>query len=125
MSFGDEFLDNLLPPQEEEGKLRVRVLPGEEPGSASFQIDDEDHTLGNALRYMIMKNPHVEFCGYSIPHPSESVMNIRIQIYPEYEEETRPVDALMKGLDDLRDLCDVVEEKFVAARDSFNEEQGV
>lgn len=41
----------------------------------------------------------------------------------EYEDETRPVDALMKGLDDLRDLCDVVEDKFVKARDEFNAQQ--
>jgi len=47
----------------------------------SFQIENEDHTLGNALRYIIMRNPEVEFCGYSIPHPSEAKMNIRIQTY--------------------------------------------
>jgi len=105
--------------EQDEEPLRIKVLPGEEPGSASFQIEDEDHTLGNALRYMIMKNPQVELCGYSIPHPSENVLNIRVQIYPEFEDETRPIDALMKGLDDLNDLCNVVTEKFTAARDSF------
>lgn len=26
-------------------------------------------------------SPDVEFCGYSIPHPSESKLNIRIQTY--------------------------------------------
>jgi DNA-directed RNA polymerase subunit L len=26
-------------------------------------------------------SPEVEFCGYSIPHPSEPLMNIRIQTY--------------------------------------------
>lgn len=24
-------------------------------------------------------SPHVEFCGYSIPHPSDSLVNLRIQ----------------------------------------------
>jgi DNA-directed RNA polymerase subunit L len=28
-------------------------------------------------------SPDVEFCAYSIPHPSENVMNIRIQTYSE------------------------------------------
>jgi DNA-directed RNA polymerase subunit L len=28
-----------------------------------------------------MKNPDVEFCGYSIPHPSEAKLNLRIQTY--------------------------------------------
>jgi DNA-directed RNA polymerase I and III subunit RPAC2 len=36
-------------------KDRVRVLPGSTETAASFQIDGEDHTLGNALRYVIMK----------------------------------------------------------------------
>lgn len=100
-------------------EILIKVLPGEGPGCASFEIKDEDHTLGNALRYMIMKNPMVELCGYSIPHPSENHLNMRIQIYPEYENECRPVDALMKGLDDLYDLCEVVQEKFTEARDKF------
>ena len=29
-------------------------------------------------------------------------------------------EVLRKGLDDLADLCDVVEDKFTAARDEFN-----
>jgi DNA-directed RNA polymerase I and III subunit RPAC2 len=28
-------------------------------------------------------SPEVEFCGYSIPHPSEAKMNVRIQTYGE------------------------------------------
>ena len=30
-------------------------LPGASDTSASFEFENEDHTLGNALRYMIMK----------------------------------------------------------------------
>lgn len=40
--------------------------------STTFVIGNEDHTLGNSLRYYLQKNPEVEFCGYghlSI-HPS-------------------------------------------------------
>lgn len=76
---------------------------------ASFQINDEDHTLGNALRYIIMKNPDVEFCGYSIPHPSESHLNLRIQTYGA----STAVEALQKGLNDLMDLCNAVEDRFM------------
>lgn len=73
-------------------------LPGASDTAASFEFEEEDHTLGNALRYMIMKkyidppqnnafaakcpcSPEVELCGYSIPHPSEAKMNLRIQTY--------------------------------------------
>lgn len=52
----DTEFDHTLPlvePAENEEPM-ITVL-SEEPGSASFQITDEDHTLGNALRYVIMK----------------------------------------------------------------------
>ncbi|KAJ4366850.1 RNA polymerase subunit AC19 [Neocucurbitaria cava] len=94
---------------------RIRVLAGATETAASFQFDGEDHTLGNALRYIIMKNPDVEFCGYSIPHPSEAKMNLRIQTYDGVSVYT----VLEKGLEDLMAMCDVVEEKFTVARDEF------
>lgn len=92
---------------------RIRKLDGSTDTAASFQIDGEDHTLGNALRYLIMKNPEVEFCGYSIPHPSEDKMNIRIQTYDNASAET----VLDKGLQDLMDMCDTIETKFREASD--------
>lgn len=99
--------------QEEESlKTKIKLLPqatSEDGTCASFQIAQEDYTLGNALRYIIMKNPEVEFCGYSIPHPSEELLNLRIQTYGNITA----VDALQKGLDDLIDLCDAVKDKFV------------
>lgn len=112
-------------PQEQEQQVeqedvleekRIIVLPGATETAASFQFEGEGHTLGNALRYAIMKNPQVEFCGYTIPHPSETKMNLRIQTY----DTTNAVEALEKGLDSLMDLCDVVTDKFTASRDAFN-----
>ncbi|KAG9972608.1 hypothetical protein KCU78_g23328, partial [Aureobasidium melanogenum] len=108
-------------------------LPGSTDTAASFEFTKEDHTLGNALRYIIMKNPDVEFCGYSIPHPSEAKMNLRIQTwgmdgsdYGEmqttdyFTDEVNVYDVLEKGLNDLMDLCDVVVDKFTVSRDAFN-----
>ncbi|KAE8372057.1 DNA-directed RNA polymerase [Aspergillus bertholletiae] len=112
-------------PQEQEQQVeqedvveekRITVLPGATETAASFQFEGEGHTLGNALRYAIMKNPQVEFCGYTIPHPSETKMNLRIQTY----DTTNAVEALEKGLDSLMGLCDVVTDKFTASRDAFN-----
>jgi len=94
---------------------RIRVLSGATETAASFQFDGEDHTLGNALRYIIHKNPDVEFCGYSIPHPSEAKMNLRIQTSAGVSVYT----VLEKGLEDLMNMCDVVEQKFTIARDDF------
>ncbi|KAG8161836.1 hypothetical protein KVR01_008823 [Diaporthe batatas] len=95
-------------------ETKLFLLPGSTPTAASFEFRDEGHTLGNALRYIIMKNPDVEFCAYAIPHPSEARMNMRIQTY----EGTTAIDALKKGLRDLQDMCDVVAEKFWDARES-------
>ena len=89
---------------------KIKLLPGssEDGTSASFQIIDEDHTLGNALRYIIMKNPEVEFVGYSIQHPSENKLNFRIQTYGSITA----VEAFHMGLDNLSELCGVIEDKF-------------
>lgn len=78
-SEGDE--DPVEEEEEEEEPQRVRILPGSSETAASFEFLKEGHTLGNALRYIIMKNPDVEFCAYAIPHPSEDKMNLRIQTY--------------------------------------------
>ncbi|SCV03773.1 LAME_0H13102g1_1 [Lachancea meyersii CBS 8951] len=97
--------------EEELDKEKIKLLSSatsEDGKCASFQISEEDHTLGNALRYIIMKNPDVEFCGYSIPHPSENLLNLRIQTYGD----STAVEVLHKGLQDLMDLCDAVEDKF-------------
>ena len=62
-------------------------------------------------------SPEVEFCGYVIPHPSETKMNVRIQMWDD--SKSTAVDALKKGLVDLIEACDVVTEKFTIARDEF------
>ncbi|EAW08662.1 DNA-directed RNA polymerase core subunit RPC19 [Aspergillus clavatus NRRL 1] len=122
-------IDTAVPEQEQQQELeqeefeleekRIVVLPGATETAASFQFEGEGHTLGNALRYTIMKNPEVEFCGYTIPHPSEAKMNLRIQTY----DTTNAVEALEKGLEALMDLCDVVTDKFTSARDAYNASQ--
>lgn len=79
-----------------------------------------------AVRFRVSDecSPLVEFCGYSIPHPSEPLMNLRIQTYqvtsPQYvptagrpkDEPYTALEALEQGLDNLMDLCDVMEERF-------------
>ncbi|KAK0732753.1 DNA-directed RNA polymerase [Apiosordaria backusii] len=101
--------------EEEEDVQRVKLLPGSTETAASFEFANEGHTLGNALRYVIMRNPDVEFCAYAIPHPSEAKMNVRIQTF----EGTTAIQALEKGLRDIQELCDVVTDKFVGAAADF------
>ncbi len=58
---------------------KVQLVPGSTDSSATFIISQEDHTLGNALRFVLMRNPATSFCGYSMPHPSEALVNVRLQ----------------------------------------------
>jgi len=76
--------------------------------SITYVLNDEDHSLGNALRYIIMKNPNVEFCGYSAPHPSESKIHLRIQMYGGQSA----LNALSKGLDDLKDMVEHIRDTY-------------
>ncbi|XP_008812467.2 DNA-directed RNA polymerases I and III subunit RPAC2 [Phoenix dactylifera] len=47
--------------------------------SSTFSLMDEDHTLANSVRFTLNQDPRVAFCGYSIPHPSDNKVNIRVQ----------------------------------------------
>ncbi|KAI9506091.1 DNA-directed RNA polymerase I and III subunit Rpc19 [Coemansia spiralis] len=85
---------------------KIEILPGASADltSVTFSIKEEDHTLGNSLRWSIMQNPQVDFCGYSIPHPSEAKTNLRIQT----TDRSNAIDAMNKGLDDLRSVCQIM-----------------
>ncbi|KAH9465792.1 hypothetical protein MJO28_007561 [Puccinia striiformis f. sp. tritici] len=98
---------------------KVTILPGEKHDAITFSLKDEDHTLGNSLRYIIMKNPDVEFCGYSLPHPSEPKLHLRIQMY----DNKSATEALTKGLDDLEQLVLVLSERYRAELDRGNFER--
>ncbi|KAJ8394371.1 hypothetical protein AAFF_G00045820 [Aldrovandia affinis] len=83
--------------EEKKPVLEMVQADGADEGCVTFVLHEEDHTLGNALRYLVMKNPNVEFCGYSITHPSESKINFRIQT----RGGLPAVDPLRKGLNEL------------------------
>ncbi|CAD6573491.1 MAG: RNA polymerase subunit AC19 [Cyphobasidiales sp. Tagirdzhanova-0007] len=89
---------------------KVEILPGAAAdGSAcTFCIYNEDHTLGNALRYIIMQNPEVEFCGYSAPHPSEDLIHLRVQMY----DGKSAVEAVKEGLNNLETIFTSIREKY-------------
>ncbi len=80
--------------------------------SATYSFLNEDHTLGNLLRNVIIKNNHVEFCAYSVPHPSEPVMNVRLQVSEEAGDTKR---VLRHGLKRISKMSDVLLEKFNTA----------
>ncbi|GAA5825531.1 hypothetical protein JCM10212_003598 [Sporobolomyces blumeae] len=92
---------------------KISILPGATEGltQATFCILEEDHTIGNLLRWMLMKNPAVEFCGYSAPHPSEAKIHLRIQMY----DGKSSLDALNEALDNVENLTLEILEAYTAA----------
>jgi DNA-directed RNA polymerase I and III subunit RPAC2 len=72
----EEAQDEEMPDEDVEIKNPLTVVGDE--SNATFTFYKEDHTLGNLLRNTLIKNKKVEFCAYSVPHPSEPYMNVRI-----------------------------------------------
>uniref|UniRef100_A0ACD5X4C7 Uncharacterized protein n=1 Tax=Avena sativa TaxID=4498 RepID=A0ACD5X4C7_AVESA len=64
--------------------------------ASTFSIMEEDHTLANSVRFVLNQDPRVAFCGYSIPHPADKKVNIRVQTTGD------PAKDVMK--DALQDL---------------------
>ncbi|KAL6070804.1 RNA polymerase subunit AC19 [Balamuthia mandrillaris] len=99
-------MDKNAPQQEEELVVekakKLEILPGADESVVTCVVAEEDHTLGNALRYILMRNPDVEFCGYSVPHPSEDKMNVRIQA----RKGKNATEQFRKGLTDLISICE-------------------
>ena len=80
------------------------------PGSRTFAIGNEDHTLGNSIRHVLMNTSKVEFAGYSVPHPSEPVVHIRVQTSKSKNEQDREraSDVLKEACETLVSQCDLV-----------------
>uniref|UniRef100_A0A3P8WPX9 DNA-directed RNA polymerases I and III subunit RPAC2 n=1 Tax=Cynoglossus semilaevis TaxID=244447 RepID=A0A3P8WPX9_CYNSE len=95
--------------------LEMIQADGADEGCVTFVLHDEDHTLGNSLRYMIMKNVEVDFCGYTITHPSESKINFRIQT----RGGVAATEPLRRGLNELTDVCQHVLNTFQVRRNYF------
>uniref|UniRef100_A0AAZ3NU53 DNA-directed RNA polymerases I and III subunit RPAC2 n=1 Tax=Oncorhynchus tshawytscha TaxID=74940 RepID=A0AAZ3NU53_ONCTS len=100
------------------GVLRVQA-DGTDEGCVTFVLHEEDHTLGNSLRYMVMKSLDVDFCGYSITHPSESKINFRIQT----RGGVPAVEPLRRGLNELSDVCQHVLNTFQRSVSEFRSQQ--
>lgn len=89
-----------------------------EPSGETFSLAEEDYTLGNAVCYVLNQDPRVAFCGYSVPHPSENKVNVRLQTTGE---SSRVV--FRDALHDLADMCEHVRETFEASVDKYKAKQ--
>ena len=82
---------------------------------ATYALEDEDHTLGNCLRFQLNKNPAVALAGYSVPHPMERKVNVRVQTIAPMTTDGAMRDALL----DVISVCDHVHETYERAETEF------
>ncbi|CAG2123466.1 unnamed protein product, partial [Medioppia subpectinata] len=92
-----------------QSKSRLEVIETTNGGECAIvSLTDEDHTLANALRYVMVRNSDVKFFGYSMPHPNDNVVLLQIQM----NAGLNAINALEKGFRDLMDSCQHVKHVF-------------
>ncbi|KAH7344722.1 RBP11-like subunits of RNA polymerase [Rhizoctonia solani] len=97
---------------------KITLLKGWTKSAATYCIMNESHTIGNSLRWMLMKNPKVEFCGYSVPHPSENKIHLRIQMYDEEDS----LEALITALENLDQVTTEIGSRFDGSMEAYMHE---
>ncbi|CZR57941.1 related to DNA-directed RNA polymerase 13.3K chain [Phialocephala subalpina] len=76
--------------------------------SSIFTFNKEDHTLANMVRSALLKNTHVLFAGYKIPHPLFAKFELRIQT----DGEISPKEALVETCKSLVGDLEVLSREF-------------
>eukprot|EP01065_Artemidia_motanka_P001444 TRINITY_DN1064_c6_g1_i1.p1 TRINITY_DN1064_c6_g1~~TRINITY_DN1064_c6_g1_i1.p1 ORF type:complete len:274 (+),score=88.05 TRINITY_DN1064_c6_g1_i1:61-822(+) len=97
-------------PEYSDAKVRVAVAE-RAPGqlNATLTWKGEEHTLGNALRHVLMRDRRVLQCGYTIPHPLEDRMQMDI-CAREY-----PPALVCEALSTLSSICEKSADRFQKA----------
>ncbi|KAF0981014.1 hypothetical protein FDP41_012802 [Naegleria fowleri] len=96
----------------------VEIHMGPDTSVSTYIFHKESHTMGNALRYILMKNKRVSFCGYTVPHPLEAKMNLRLQTV---DEKYPAKETLEEGLINLQKITETVMSKFDTALASYRD----
>eukprot|EP00297_Palpitomonas_bilix_P016622 CAMPEP_0113886046 /NCGR_PEP_ID=MMETSP0780_2-20120614/11302_1 /TAXON_ID=652834 /ORGANISM="Palpitomonas bilix" /LENGTH=112 /DNA_ID=CAMNT_0000874147 /DNA_START=53 /DNA_END=391 /DNA_ORIENTATION=+ /assembly_acc=CAM_ASM_000599 len=97
---------------------KVEITADSTESCATFVFHEEDHTVGNTLRYMLNRDEDVDFVGYSVPHPLERKMNLRVQV----QENGSASGSLMQAMDGIVNLCNIVEAKYKGAMEKYERE---
>jgi DNA-directed RNA polymerase II subunit RPB11 len=78
---------------------KIRCTPDPVINNAcTFNIMNEDHTIGNLIRMQMLRNPDVVFAGYKMPHPLEKELIIKVRA----TDNTDPISVFKTSIADLR-----------------------
>ncbi|XP_047333337.1 DNA-directed RNA polymerases I and III subunit RPAC2 [Impatiens glandulifera] len=92
----------------------------QDPSSSTFSITNEDHTLANSVRFTLNQDPRVVSCGYSMPHPSEARVNMRVQTTGDPASE-----VLKDACQELMLTCKHINSVFEQAVSDFKASQAL
>ena len=67
--------------------------------------------LSGSLFVILSFRPQTTFCGYSVPHPAEDEIHLRI----ETDGRATPAELLSQALDAVVDMAQHLEDEFQAA----------
>ena len=77
-----------------------------------FIINKEDHTFGNAVKMMLLRNPKVRYVAYRKPHPLENKIELKIQTNGDITTKNALIEALRNLNDDIDDCFKNLDEEF-------------
>jgi len=95
-------------------KLRVLKQTGRR---LELEVEGEDHSLLNLLTKTMLKMNHVKFAAYRIDHPLVGKPVVII----ETDGEIPPIEAMKRGLEEIKKLSREFMEKFETAIGSSSE----
>ncbi|KAI9472654.1 DNA-directed RNA polymerase II core subunit [Coemansia sp. RSA 989] len=81
-----------------EGVRKIELLKDSKMANCiQFNIQREDHTIANILRYKLLQHPQVLFAAYRMPHPLEYYVELKVQT----TSRTTPVDVMKEAIESL------------------------
>lgn len=88
----------------------IKVIKNDE-NRLELELSNEDHTIGNLLRSVLMMDEHVKQAGYRVVHPITG--GIRVVVHTDGKES--PKDALINALLKIERDAQELKEKILNA----------
>ena len=76
------------------------------PNCGKLIFKDEEHTLGQIVKCMLLRDKRVRFAGYIHKHPLENILKFRVQTNGEIMPETAMKDNLLEAQKHLHKVHD-------------------
>ncbi|KAJ2725779.1 DNA-directed RNA polymerase II core subunit [Coemansia sp. Benny D115] len=81
-----------------EGARKIDIIKDAKMANClQFNIQREDHTIANILRYKLINHPQVSFIAYRQPHPLEYYVELKVQT----TARTTPIDVVKEAIQSL------------------------